>query len=161
MSDLSQYELRSAGIQQAVDAINHAFVVYDADERFRFCNQKHREWYAPISHLLTPGRAMEDILRAWYQVVGDELTPPLLEDEYVARTLARHRCAAGVEVELRSRHRWIAVAEHRMPDGGVVALRRDITRLKQLEAELHDQHRLLRDLAELSYNWYWRQDENL
>ncbi|MEO7761202.1 MAG: EAL domain-containing protein, partial [Casimicrobiaceae bacterium] len=33
--------------------------------------------------------------------------------------------------------------------------------LKQLEAELHDQHRLLRDLAELSYDWYWRQDENL
>src|SRR5215213_9159564 len=53
MSDLSQFEMRAAGIQQAVDAINHAFVVYDADERFRFCNRKHRDWYAPIEQLLT------------------------------------------------------------------------------------------------------------
>ncbi len=161
MSDLSQFEIRAAGIQQAVDAINHAFVVYDADERFRFCNRKHREWYAPIERLLTPGRPMIDILRAWYAVIKDELTPPLSEHDYVTRTMERHRRAAGIEVELQSLHRWIAVAEHRMPDGGVVALRRDITRLKQLEAELSDRHRLLHDLAELSYNWYWRQDAQL
>ena len=161
MSDLSQFELHGIGIQQAVDAINHALVVYDANERFCYCNQKHREWYAPIRELLTPGRPMEDILRAWYRIVRDELTPALSEDEYIGRTIARHRLAAGVEVELKSLHRWIAVAEHRMPDGGVVALRRDITRLKHLEAELRDQHRVLHDLAELSYNWYWRQDDSL
>src|SRR5450759_4691707 len=127
MNDLSPLELRSDTVQEALDAINHAFVVYDAQERFVFCNLKHREWYAPIAHLLTPGRPIEEILRAWYGVVGAELIPPLTEDEYVARTVARHRLAAGIEVELRSRHRWIAVAEHRMPDSGIVSLRRDIT----------------------------------
>jgi len=160
MSDLSQFELRYAGIQDAVDAVDHAFVVYGADERFRFCNRKHREWYAPIGQLLTPGRPMEDILRAWHRVIKNELTPKLTEDEYVTRTRARYRRASGVEIELPSLHRWIAVAEHRMSDGGVVSVRRDITRLKKLEEELQDRHRLLHDLAELSYNWYWRQDEN-
>lgn len=161
MSDLSQFELMNSSIQQAVDAINHAFVVYDSAERFRFCNCKHREWYTPIGHLLTPGRPLEDILRAWYAVIGDELVPAATCGEYIARTLERHRRASGVEVELRSLRRWIVVAEHRMPDGGVVALRRDITRLKSLEAELHDRQQLLDDLAELSYNWYWRQDADL
>jgi diguanylate cyclase (GGDEF)-like protein/PAS domain S-box-containing protein len=161
MSDLSQFELINASIQQAVDAISHAFVVYDANERFSFCNRKHQEWYAPIAHLLTPGRPLADILRAWYGVIGHELIPPSTVDEYIASTLARHRRASGVETELRSLHRWIAVAEHRMPDGGVVALRRDITRLKMLEAEVQDRRLLLDDLAELSYNWYWRQDAEL
>lgn len=159
MNDLSQLELGSDTVQQALDAIDHAFVVFDPAERFVFCNLKHREWYAPIAQLLTPGRPVEDILRAWYGVVGSDLVPSLTEEEYVARTLARHRRAAGVETELRSRHRWIAVAEHRMPDGGIVALRRDITQMKKLEAELRDHHRVLHDIAELSYNWYWRQDE--
>ena len=159
IDDLTQLDLRSDAVQKALDAINHAFVVYDAQGRFVFCNLKHREWCAPIAHLLTPGRPIEEILRALYSVVGADLTPPLSEDEYVARTIARHRRAAGVEVELRSRHRWIAVAEHRMPDGGTVALRRDITQIKRLEAELLDHHRILQDIAELSFNWYWRQDE--
>jgi diguanylate cyclase (GGDEF)-like protein len=158
MSDLSQFELRGIGIHQAVDAINHAFVVYDANERFRFCNQKHREWYAPIEHLLTPGRPMEEILRAWYGIIKDELTPALTEDEYVGRTIERHRRAAGVEIELPSRRRWVAVAEHRMPDGGVVALRRDITRLKQAEDELRESEARFKALTELSADWYWEQD---
>src|SRR4029079_4354440 len=97
---------------------------------------------------------------AWYAVIKDELVPPLTVDEYVAGTLARHRRAAGVETELQSLRRWIAVAEHRMPDGGVVALRRDITHLKRLEADLRDRELVLRDVAELSYNWSWRQDEH-
>jgi diguanylate cyclase (GGDEF)-like protein len=158
MNDVSQLDLRSDTLQEALDAINHAFVVFEAGERFVFCNLKYREWYAPIAHLLTRGRPVEEILRAWYGWVGAELIPPLTEDEYVARTLARHRSAAGVEVELRSRHRWIAVAEHRTPDGGTVALRRDITQLKKLEADLRDHQRVMHDIAELSYNWYWRQN---
>jgi hypothetical protein len=120
MSDLSQFELRYAGIQEAMDAVPQAFVVYGADLRFRYCNKKHREWYAGIGHLLTSGQPLEDILRAWYQVVGHELTPPQTEEQYVEKTTARYRAASGVEIELPSRHRWIAVAEHRMPDGGVV-----------------------------------------
>ncbi len=161
MNDLSPLELRSDTVQEALDAINHAFVVYDARERFVFCNLKQREWYAPIANLLTPGRPLEEILRAWYDVVRDDLTPPLTEDEYVARTLARHRCAAGVEVELQSRHRWIAVAEHRMPDGGIVALRRDVTQLKKLEAEVRDSEARFRALTEMSADWYWEQDSEL
>lgn len=160
VNDPPHLEFRSDTVQQALDAIDHAFVVYDAHERFVFCNLKHREWYAPIAHLLTPGRPLEEILRAWHGVVGPDLVPPQTEDAYVAATLARHRRAAGVEQELRSRHRWVAVAEHRMPDGGIVALRRDITELKKLEAELRGHHRVLDDVAELSYNWYWRQDRD-
>ncbi|MEO8136460.1 MAG: EAL domain-containing protein, partial [Betaproteobacteria bacterium] len=159
LPDLSLLELRSDTVRHALDAIDHAFVVYDADERFLYCNRRYREWYAPIAELLTPGRSIVEILHAWYGIVGRELTPPMTREEYVRRTIARHRRASGVEMELRSVHRWIAVAEHRMMDGGVVALRRDITQLKRLESDLRDQHRVLRDLAELSYNWYWRQDE--
>ena len=158
MNDLSPLELRSDTVQEALDAINHAFVVYDARERFVFCNLKHREWYAPIAHLLTPGRSIEEILRAWYRVVRNDLMPPFTEDEYVTRTVARHRRAAGVELELQSRHRWIAVAEHRMPDGGIVALRRDITQLKKLEAELRESEARFRALTEMSADWYWEQD---
>jgi len=161
MSDPPQLELIDANVRQAVDAINHALVVYDAQERFAFCNTKHREWYAPIGQLLTRGRPLVEILHAWYDVIGEELVPPCTREEYIARTVARHRRASGIETELRSRHRWVAVAEHPMPDGGVVALRRDITRLKLLETEVHERQRLLDDLAELSYNWYWRQDADL
>ena len=158
MNDLSPLELGSDTAREALDAIDHAFVIYDAGERFVFCNLKHRDWYAPIANLLTPGRPLEEILRAWYAVVREELTPPLTEDEYVTRTIERHRCATGVELELQSRHRWITVAEHRMPDGGIVALRRDITHLKILEAELRDSEARFRALTEMSADWYWEQD---
>ena len=57
MNDLSQPELRSNTVREALAAINHAFVVYDAQERFVFCNARHREWYAPIADLCVLLRA--------------------------------------------------------------------------------------------------------
>ncbi len=43
-------------------------------------------------------------------------------------------------------------------DGGVISFRRDVTEQKLIEHELSKRRKLIDDLSELTYDWFWRQD---
>ena len=46
----------------------------------------------------------------------------------------------------------------RTAQGGIISFRRDVTEQKLIEHELSNRRRLMDDLAELTYDWFWRQD---
>ncbi len=50
---------RSAALMRgAIDAIGEAFVLYDAEDRLVFCNDKYREIYRPSAGVAGPGNAL-------------------------------------------------------------------------------------------------------
>jgi len=48
----------------ALESIEEGVVLYDADDRFVFCNTKYKDNLSIIRHMFVPGTSFEDILRA-------------------------------------------------------------------------------------------------
>ena len=77
-------------LRGAIDAVNEAFVLFDADDRLVFCNDKYREMYASAADLIQPGSSFEHILRE--SVRRGVITVPADQVEaWMADRLAAHR----------------------------------------------------------------------
>jgi len=114
----------------AIDSLEDAFVLYDADDRLVMANSRYKEYYPLSADLLEPGRRFEDIIRIGAER-GQYADAEGRVDEWVAERMAAHR-GANQELEQRlSDGRWLRISERRTPDGGVVGFRVDITELKQ------------------------------
>jgi PAS domain S-box-containing protein len=130
-------ELRDAQeiLDDAVESISEAFVIWDRDDRLVMCNEPYRQLYAERSEILSPGSRFEDILRmgAYCGVYADAVGR---EEEWVAKRLATHRELSGAVEQPLSDARIVLITERRMRNGGTAGLRIDITKLKQSEAQL-------------------------
>ena len=72
-----------------------------------------------------------------------------------------NRRRSGTEITETVRHsdgRWLLMTDCRTAEGGIISFRRDVTEQKLIEHELSNRRRLMDDLAELTYDWFWRQD---
>ena len=135
-----EQELREARetLQDAVDSISEAFVIYDRDDRFVMCNERFREIYhRNTAEMFRPGVPFEDLIRegADRGFVADAVGR---EEEWVAERLAAHR-NLGVAVEQQlADGRYLLITERRMRNGGIAGLRVDITRQKDSENKLRE-----------------------
>jgi PAS domain S-box-containing protein len=123
----SEMQRAEALLRGAIDAVNEAFVLFDADDRLVFCNDKYREIYASAPDLIQAGNSFEHILRESVQrglftVAAEQL------DDWLAERMAAHR--QGItQVQRLADGRWLRLIERRMPDGHTVGFRIDITDL--------------------------------
>jgi PAS domain S-box-containing protein len=129
-------------LMQAIDIIDAGLAMFDAQERFLVCNQKYKELYPEVAHLLTPGTLYSDILDGFCQE-GGHTASGLSQEEWKRRRLEDHRRAAGV-TEQKLPGRWIRISDRRTADGGVISLRTDITDIKRAQSELQ----MAKDAAE-------------
>lgn len=71
ISQRKQAEAESQRVSQllraAIDTVGEAFVIYDADDRLVFFNQRYRTLYASSSDLIVEGARFEDIIRGGAQ----------------------------------------------------------------------------------------------
>lgn len=122
----------------AMEVITDGFALYDKDDRLVICNRPYREMFRQVADTLTPGTSFEIILRAAHAkgIYTDENGTPQ-PASFIERRLHDHRhpSAEGV-IHRTSDGRWIHSREFRMPDGGTVGLRSDITALKARESQL-------------------------
>ena len=115
-------------LRGAIDAIDEAFVLYDADDRLVLCNDRYRETYAGVADLIVPGARFEDLLRAGARR-GDYAAARGREEAWVAERLAAHRRADGTIVQRLHDGRTLRIIERRLTDGHIVGFRVDITEL--------------------------------
>ncbi len=112
----------------SIEAIDEAFVIYDADERLVFCNEKYRQLYPHIEHLTVPGTRFEDIIRAgaemdfYRESVGKR-------EEWVQERLSAFRSGDQSRIQRASNGRVLRAIERKMADGHTVGFRIDITEL--------------------------------
>jgi PAS domain S-box-containing protein len=153
-------ERAEALLQDALDSMSGAFVIYDADDRFVLCNQSYREQFVDRSAWMVPGASFGDILRR--VIASGQMAEAIgRENAWFEKRMTEHREGTGVFEHPIIDGRWLQVTERRMRNGGIAGLRVDITRLKQTEASLRESKQRFRDFATNSSDWFWEQDAEL
>jgi two-component system cell cycle sensor histidine kinase PleC len=120
-------------LRDAIEAISEAFVLWDSANRLVMCNSKYQQLYRLPDELLRSGTSYAEIARNGRRpIVANSL--PALEDGGVGARSLEARVDDG---------RWLQINERRTKDGGFVSVGTDITALKQNEAELLENERIL------------------
>jgi diguanylate cyclase (GGDEF)-like protein len=133
-SDAERSQARAV-LDSAIDSMSDGFVMWDADDRLVLCNQQFRHIYQLSGDFIYPGARFEDIIRGGvergqYPESGDDI------EGFVAATVAWHLQNHGpMERELPNA-RWALVTERKIPGGGTVGIRTDITDLKRALSNL-------------------------
>ena len=122
-------------LKEAIEVVPEGFALLDKDDRFVLWNTRYREMYGLSESAIFTGARFEDVLKAG---IEDGQYPDALgrEAEWLSERLARRKASNVTHEQSLSDDRWVRVHEHRMSDGGSVAVRVDITDLKQRELSL-------------------------
>jgi len=117
-------------LRSAVDALDDAFVLYDAEDRLLMCNQRHRDIYPETAVMMQPGRRFEEIVR--YGAQRGQYAGKLESiDAWVAERVAQHLQPHSRLTQKMADGRTLRVVERRMANGHTVGFRVDITELVQ------------------------------
>ena len=139
ITEIKEAEQRAADAQQrlqdAIEAIDDGFVLFDVDERLIISNRKYREYYKDSADLIVPGADFEEILRESAKR-GQYTEGVGRVEEWVAERLERFRKTDKVIEQELDDGRWLRISERRMPDGSTVGLRVDITELMETQKQL-------------------------
>ncbi|MEM9683644.1 MAG: PAS domain-containing protein, partial [Pseudomonadota bacterium] len=116
--------------------------------RLGYCNQNYKRIFKKSAHLLTPGRPIEEIVR---QIASSDLLPTSVEDnEAWIKERVEIACRKFDEpyfLQLKD-GRWIRAINCKTDDGGFLAIRTDITEVKQREAALQAKNEETRNILE-------------
>ncbi|MSP48089.1 MAG: PAS domain-containing protein [Alphaproteobacteria bacterium] len=145
----SAAEKARARLMTALEAITQGFALYDADDRLAACNQQYLQDNIGGDIGEAIGRRYEAIVEAYldsgwrgYLPGSDALASP---EEWLTWRLSIHREPPPEPIVYQGANgRWVMISEKRLPDGGTVVVRVDVTDLKRAEHEL----RVARDQAE-------------
>jgi diguanylate cyclase (GGDEF)-like protein len=124
-----------AVLESAIESMSDGFVMWDSKDQLVLCNQQYRHMYEISTEFIYPGARFEDIVRGGallgqYPEVGEDI------EAFVEATIAWHLQNHGpMERELPN-GRWALVTERKIPDGGTVGIRTDITDIKRAQANL-------------------------
>ena len=151
-----EIEEASRILDDAINSLSEAVVLYDAEERLVFCNRRSQTLLAPLRDLLVPGARFEDLVRAHIERAGEEASDDL-QAEQLDEILTRFRAHEQNVLQLRD-GRWLRVSYSATSDGGTVVAVADVTDLVLRERELAAINVRIKAYAESSADWFWEQD---
>ncbi|WP_119677904.1 NahK/ErcS family hybrid sensor histidine kinase/response regulator [Indioceanicola profundi] len=131
-------------LQEAIEAVNEGFALFDRDDRLVMCNRTYLKLWPSIAEYIKPGLSFGEIagLAASSKSVLQARSAP---ERWVAERLSFHASASGSHVHPLSDGRWIQINERRTAEGGTVGIYTDITDVKE-----HDARERAQVLAEKS-----------
>ena len=161
-SRLTEQRAREAEqrLQDAIESMTEGFALWSPDDRLVMANAKYREIYNRVEDLIRPGIAFEDLARAAAERGQHPLGSGGL-DAWVEERVRLHRSGSGSYEQALGDGRWILASEYQTRDGGILAIRSDVTDRKNQEAALLDSERRFRDLVECSSDWVWEMDDKI
>src|SRR4029450_4457229 len=128
-------------------------------DRWAGCNTASKALYPEIADQLQPGRTYRELMTYYYGVAPPDVIDSRSLDQFLTDGERRRRSGSGVsEVVRHHRGRWLLITDCRTAEGGIISFRTDVTEQKVIEHELTKRRRLIDDLADLTYDWFWRQD---
>jgi len=121
----------------AIDALPAGFELYDAEDRLMMVNRMNLEMYPLLAELADQQPTFEQVVRANAARGGlPFLRTPEQLNAWIERRLNERRNPSEVTVHQIAKDRWVRLYERRMRDGGMVAIRLDVSELMQHEQEL-------------------------
>lgn len=114
----------------AVEAMDDAFALFDADDRLALYNLRFTEFFPLSGEFGTIGIRFEDFVRELARR-GLYATPAAQLEAWLAERLACHRRAdSSLEIPYAD-DRWLRATERRTREGGTVIIWTDVTHLKR------------------------------
>jgi diguanylate cyclase (GGDEF)-like protein/PAS domain S-box-containing protein len=120
-------------LEGAIESMSDGFVMFDANDRLVVCNSRFKDMYSTSASVIVPGASFQDIIREGARCGQYPQMGPDLED-FVRQTVTWHRGDNPPMERLLPDGRWLLITERRMPDGGTVGIRTDITEHKRYRA---------------------------
>lgn len=119
-------------LQDAIESLGDAFILFDSDDRLVVANSKYKEFYQGIEELVVPGVKFEELIRVSV-FRGMYADAEGREAEWIAQRLESHNRGDTVFEQQLSDGRWLRILERRTSGGGIAGSRVDITELKQAQ----------------------------
>jgi len=118
----------------AIESVSEGFALFDRDDRYVMTNTNYLHFYPGRADLFVEGTRYEDMLRGSIargrDLAGEE------PEAWVRRMVEWHQACRQPMERQGPDGRWIRQVERRTSDGGIVAIRTDITAVKEAEAAL-------------------------
>ena len=150
-------EEREQSWKLAIDTIEMGVAVFDREDRLITCNRAFRSLYPEVAVALISGARYQDLMQAWYRHAPAEVLRGRSVEQAVAEALAkRDRAEVSEVVPLGTR--WVLATDCRTAGGGIISFRQDVTSQGLVEHELRRRQELINDLADLTFDWFWRSD---
>jgi len=136
----AEVQRSAAMLRGAIDAVDEAFVLFDAQDRLVYCNAKYKQLYPDLPDLLVPGTRFEDLVRVGAQR-GLYRESVGREEAWIAERLKAHLEGDGTRIQKRDDGRVMRVIDRKTPEGNVVGIRVDITDMVRATEEAQEASR--------------------
>ncbi len=156
---LAQTNCAATRVEAAFESLQVGVAFYDADDRLIRCNSTFRRLYGEIADQIVPGVRYADLVRSYFEKAPADVRAGYADaDAFVAEALARRRSNELHDMVRRQNDRWVWLTDARAADGGTFSFRLDVSEHRLIDLELRRRRRVVDDLAELTFDWYWRED---
>lgn len=124
-------------LEDAIEALPAGFELYDADDRLTMVNRTNLAMYPQLADLAEQRPTFEHVVRTNAERGGlPFLDTPGKLDSWIRSRLDERRNPSEVAMHQIAEDRWVRTYERRMRDGGLVAIRLDVSELMQRDHEL-------------------------
>ena len=154
---LVQSRTQAQGWKLSIDSLSTGVAVYDAEDRLVSCNAAYRSLYPEVADRLVRGARYADLIARYYELAPVDTRRGRSVERCVASALKNRNRPEATDV-LRLDGRWILATDCRTAGGGMISFRQDITSQGVVEHELRKRQRQVDDIADLTYDWFWRSD---
>ena len=128
MVDVTQIKQTDALLRTAIETVDEAFVVFDANDRLVMCNDKYRSKNMHLTPLLVPGVAFETLIREGIRN-GQYADALGREEEWIAERLLAHRKGGNSAIQRYVDGRVFRIEERITDNGYNLGFRFDVTEL--------------------------------
>ncbi len=145
-------------LENALTASSIGIAVWDRHDRLLAANPMFGALYPEIAAKIRPGIGYNELASAYYDVADAAVRSGRTREQFIAAGAAKRHGDAVSEVVRRVGDRQMLMTDYRSDDGGVVSLRIDVTNRATIEAGLFQRRRVFEDLADITFDWFWRTD---
>jgi diguanylate cyclase (GGDEF)-like protein len=131
-------------LEQAVDNLSLALIIFDSKAEVVFCNKRYMEIYGLSAARVKPGTPISDLIQHRLDRGFKVLSKPA---EY-SRERTGNTVVPGTTVLQFADGRIIAYTVYALPDGGGMATHEDITAREEINARLKAQYELGKEQGE-------------
>ncbi len=129
-------------IYTAMALLDDGFVLFDADDCLVMCNECYRHLYSAIEHKFEPGTSFDEITRAYADTQDFDTEED--KNAWIKNRIELHKSPTGAFDQQLANGLWVRIIDQKLPGGGIVGLRIDITASKRIEEELRQAQRIAR-----------------
>lgn len=138
-------------LAEAIDNMSERIILFDADDKFVFCNSRSRKEYADVAHLLQPGVSFEEISQAISEIRGYGATPGEREAVLRKHLEIHQNRPSGHELKTND-GRWMQIREYKTSEGGSLVISSDITDRKMAELAVRESEETVRAFLDATFD---------